>query len=471
VLAESTRALCLRAAAKVGLDVAGIDIVCRDISLPLDAQRGALVAVHAAPDLGAHRDPDAGAAVVDALMGDTDGRIPVVALTGTNGKTTTALLIAHTARLAGRTPGVTTTHGVYIDGKRVASGDCTGYWSARTVLAAPEVDFAVLETARGGILKRGLAFDRCDVGIVLNVAADHLGLDGVETIEDLAQVKAVVALAASRAVVLNAQDALCVAMARRVRPHAEVLFFSMEADNPVLLKHLGDGGRGAYLQDNAIVIADGTRHHELLRVESMPAAFGGLARFNIANGLAAAAGLMAAGFGERQIAAGLSTFVSDGKTNPLRTNVFNIRGVTVIVDYAHNPAAYAAMADMARAMLPGQLVGIVTAPGDRRDSDLLQVGRVCGERFDELVVYESQSRGRPVGDAVDLILQGAQQAVGPSDTLHREIEAGAAIRLGLSLCGQGDVLVFACGSSLSVFIEAIRADDPETAEAIAAQIA
>jgi cyanophycin synthetase len=471
VLDESTRALCVRAAATVGLDIAGIDIVCGDIAAPLDAQGGAVAAVHAAPDIGLHPNPGAGAAFLDALMGDSDGRIPVVALTGTNGKTTTTLLVAHTARMAGRTTGVTTTHGVYIDGQRVASGDCTGYWSARTVLAAPDVDFAVLETARGGILKRGLAFDRCDVGIVLNIAADHLGLDGVDTIEDLAQVKGTVALSASRAVVLNAEDALCVAMARRARPSAEVIFFSMEADNPVLLKHLEDGGRGTYLQDNAIVIADGTRRHQLLRVESMPVAFGGRARFNIANGLAAAAGLMAAGFGNLQIAAGLSTFVSDGKTNPLRTNVFEIRGVTVIVDYAHNAAAYAAMAEMARALLPGQLVGIVTAPGDRRDSDLQQIGQVCGERFDELVIYESQSRGRPVGEAVDLIMAGARQAVGPSDTLHREIEVGAAIQLGLSLCRPGDVLVFACGSSLSVFIDAVRANDPESADMIAAQIA
>jgi cyanophycin synthetase len=161
--------------------------------------------------------------------------------------------------------------------------------------------------------------------------------------------------------------------------------------------------------------------------------------------------------------------VSDGKTNPLRTNVFEVRGVTVIVDYAHNPAAYKALAEMARSLLPGQLVGIVTAPGDRRDADLLEVGRVCAGRFDELVVYESASRGRAHGGAVDLILQGAEEVVGKSDTLHRELEVGEAIRLGLSLCERGDVLVFACGSSLEVFVNAIRETDPESAERIASQ--
>ena len=476
LLPESTRRLCVRAAAKIGLDVAGIDIVCRDIAQPLAEQGGAVIEVNAAPGIRMHQYPssgearDAGESIVEGLFGVSDGRIPIVALTGTNGKTTTTLLMAHTVRLAGRVTGVTTTHGVYIDGKQVVKGDCTGYWSARTVLASPDVEFAVLETARGGILKRGLAFDRCDVGIVLNVAPDHLGLDGVDTIEDLAQVKAVVPLSASRAVVLNAEDPLCVAMARRVHPDVEVVYFSMEADNPVLLRHLEEGGRAAYLQDNAIVLADATYHQELLRVEAMPIALGGRARYNIANALAASAGLMASGFSNLQIATGLSTFVSDGKSNPLRTNVFDIRGVTVIVDYAHNSVAYTALAEMARALLPGQLVGIVTAPGDRRDTDLLEIGRVTGARFDELVVYESASRGRPVGDAVDLILRGAEEVVGVSDTLHRELDVGDAIRLGLSLCERGDVLVFACGTSLDVFVEAVAKMDPESAQRIAAQV-
>ena len=476
LLPESTRALCVRAAAKIGLDVAGIDIVCRDIAEPLAAQRGAVIEVNAAPGIRMHQYPssgtprDTGDAIVQGLMGDSDGRIPLIAVTGTNGKTTTTLLIAHTVRMAGLVTGVTTTEGVFIDGKQIVKGDCTGYWSARTVLSAPEVEFAVLETARGGLLKRGLAFDRCDVGVVLNVAADHLGLDGVDTIEDLAQVKAVVALSASKAAVLNAEDALCVAMARRVRPGTEIVFFSMDADNPVLLKHLEDGGRGVYAQDGALVVADGTRRQALVKIESMPVTFGGSARFNIANCLAAAAALMASGLSNMEIATGLSTFESNGRTNPLRTNMFDVRGVTVIVDYAHNATAYAAMAEMARAMLPRQLVGIVTAPGDRRDEDLHEIGVVCGERFDELVVYESQSRGRPVGEAVDLILEGAEEAIGMSDTLHREIEVGNAIRLGLSLCQPGDVLVFACGSSLQVFIEAIRMNDPESADLIAAQV-
>jgi cyanophycin synthetase len=261
-----------------------------------------------------------------------------------------------------------------------------------------------------------------------------------------------------------------VAMGRRVRPGVEIVYFSMEADNPVLLQHLDRSGRAVYLQDNAVVIADGTRRHELLRVEAMPCALNGIARYNIANALAAAAGLMAAGFDQHQIADGLSTFVSDGKTNPLRANVFDVRGVTVIVDYAHNAAAYTALADMARAMLPGQLVGVVTAPGDRREAELRDIGRTCGARFDELVVYEGELRTRPAGATADLLLDGAREQAGLSDTLHRELDAAAAVRLGLALCAPGDVLVFACGTSLQVLVDAVRATDPEVADRIAAQI-
>jgi len=475
-LPASTRRLCVRTAATIGLDVVGIDIVCTDIGEPLKAQGGAIVAITAMPDVRMHEHPtvgmarDAGDAIVDSLLGDSDGRIPLIAVTGTNGKTTTSLIIAHSAAMAGLLTGVTTTEGVFIDGEPVATGDCTGYWSARTVLADPQVELAVLETARGGILKRGLAFDRCDVGIVLNVTADHLGLDGVDTLEDLAQVKAVVASSASHAVVLNAEDRLCVAMGRRVRPGVEIVYFSMEADNPVLLQHLDRAGRAVYLQDNAVIVADGTRRHELLRVEAMPCALNGIARYNIANALAAAAGLMAAGFDQHQIADGLSTFVSDGKTNPLRANVFNVRGVTVIVDYAHNAAAYTALADMARAMLPGQLVGVVTAPGDRRAAELRDIGRTCGARFDELVVYEGEHRGRPAGATADVLMEGAREEAGLSDTLHRELDPAAAVRLGLALCSPGDVLVFACGTSLQVLVDAVRATDPEVADRIAAQI-
>jgi len=475
LLPEETRDICIRAARTIGLDVAGIDIICQDIAQPLREQKGGIIEVNAAPGIRMHQYPsrgtprDAGAAIVEALFGQDDGRIPTVAVTGTNGKTTTSLLIAHTARLTGQRTGVTTTEGVYIDGQRIMAGDCTGYRSARAVLTSPEVDFAVLETARGGILKRGLAYDKCDVSVVLNISSDHLGLDGVDTVEELAKVKAVVAQRASRAVVLNAEDDYCVAMAKDLLADVEVLYFALDADNPVLLRHLESGGRGVYLQDNTVVLATGARHEALVDVRQMPVSLNGCARYNIANALAATAALAASGFGNAEIADGMRSFVSDSKHNPLRSNLFDVDGVTVIVDYAHNCAAYAALAETARAMTPGRVVGVVAAPGDRRDADLVDIGRTCAAGFDELVVYETENRGRAAGSVADLLVQGARLGRIAGDHLQCELDVHKAIRAGLAMCQPGDVLVFGCGSSISELTEALRPTKPEIARRIEAE--
>jgi cyanophycin synthetase len=472
LLPDETRDICIRAARTVGLDVAGIDIVCQDIARPLREQNGGIIEVNAAPGIRMHQYPsrgmprDAGAAIIEALFGEDDARIPLVAVTGTNGKTTTTLLIEHAARTAGLSTGAATTNGVCFNGEMMIEGDCTGYRAARCVLSAPDVDFAVLETARGGILKRGLAWDHCDVSVVLNVSADHLGLDGIDTVDELARVKAVVAQRARRAVVLNAEDDRCVAMAQGLAEHVEVLYFALDAEHPVLVRHLERGGRGAYLQDAMMVLADGVRHKAVLDVRQMPCSLGGAARYNIANALAAACALAASGFGPPEIADGLRTFVSDSKHNPLRSNLFDVDGVTVIVDYAHNSAAYAAMAEAGRAMTPGRLIGVVAAPGDRRDADLLEIGRTCAAGFDELVVYETENRGRRQGETSGLLLQGARQ-VAPNE-LRCVLDVHEAIRKGLSLCRKGDVLVFGCGSSISELTEAIRSTSPEVARRIEA---
>ena len=406
----------------------------------------------------------------EALFGDDNGRIPLIAVTGTNGKTTTTRLIAHTAALTGLTTGMSTTEGVYINGVRIKEGDCTGYHSARTVLSTPEVEFAVLETARGGILKRGLAFDRADISVVLNVTEDHLGLDGVETLNDLARVKRVVADTAG-IVVLNADDTLCVAMASQLRVGVEHFYFSLDAENPVLLRHLEDGGRAVYLQDHMVILADGERHTGLIDARKAPLTLNGLARHNIANALAASAALAAAGFSHQDIVAGLSGFVSDGCNNPLRSNVFDVDGVCVIMDFAHNAAAYAALADMARGLSGGRLVGVVSVPGDRRDCDLQQVGEVCAAGFDDLVIYESENRGRPEGEVARLLALGARHAGADMGRLYCKIEVHHAIRFGLKLCRPGDVLVFGCASSIDELVDAISRERPDVAARIRAEVA
>ena len=465
----ATREMCIRAAQIIGLDVAGIDVICGDIAQCLRTQRGGLIEVNAAPGIRMHEYPsqgqarDAGAAIAQAMFGDGDGRIPVIAVTGTNGKTTATLMIAHAARQAGLRAGVTTTEGVFIDGHRIIDGDCAGYHSARTVLTTPTVDIAVLETARGGILKRGLAFDRCAVSVVLNVSADHLGLDGVETVAELATVKAVVANAASRAVVLNADDRLCVAMSAQVSTDVERIFFSMEPENPVLLRHLDNGGRAAYYQDNTLILADGSRRAELLRAERMPSSMQGHARYNIANGLAAAAALMGADFTHAQIATALSTFVSDAASNPLRSNIYSAQGVTIVVDYAHNPAAYAAMASMAHSISGGRRIAVLTCPGDRREADLLDIGHTCADGFDELFVYEADPRGRASGETAQKILDGARRAGKDEGLLHAIVPVGDALAAAMACCRPGDVLVFACGSAATAQREMARYVDAASA--------
>ncbi|MTV41626.1 cyanophycin synthetase [Duganella radicis] len=478
-LPPATHAMCVRAARKIGLDVAGIDLVCEDISRPLDGRNGAVIEINAAPGIRMHEYPsagvprDAGAAIVDSMFGQRDGRIPVVAVTGTNGKTTTTLMIEHTLRKAGIATGCATSEGVFLAGEAIRQGDCSGYWSARSVLSAPEVEFAVLETARGGILKRGLAFDRCDVAVLLNISEDHLGMEGVETLDELAAVKAVVAQAASGAVVLNAEDERCRAIGASLPEDVERIYFSCDANHPALLAHLHAGGRAAWVHDGVLMLSDASaRPARLLAAAEMPSSMGGCARHNIANGLAAAAALMACDLGNGAIAAGLRSFVSDARHNPVRGNLYDVNGVRVIVDFAHNPAAFAALAATARAMTPGRTVAVVTSPGDRRERDFEQIGQICGGGFDTTVFYEwpSEDRGRAPGQRANIMLAAARAARGGEDGALLQCEPAQALRLGLTQCQPGDVLVYACGASVSELVDALRPVDPVSAARIDATL-
>ena len=272
---------------------------------------------------------------------EDDGRIPVIAVTGTNGKTTTTQLIAHVLRGCGTRTGTTTSKGIYIDGQCVETGDCSGYWSARRVLSDPSVEVATLETARRDMLKHGLAFDRCDVGVVLNVSGDHLGLDGVETLHELVHVKGLVARCARVAAVLNAEDALCVAMRDTLSPGCKPVFFAMDARNPVLLEHLRNGGSGALLDDDGwLVWCRGATRSRVVRAADIPFTLAGHARHNPANALAALAALRCIGYKTATTARSLTRFYSDARTNPLRSNLFEVDGVTLIVDSAHTVTAY-----------------------------------------------------------------------------------------------------------------------------------
>jgi cyanophycin synthetase len=441
---------CVRAAQKVGLDVAGIDLVCKDIAIPLKEQGGAIIEVNAAPGIRMHQHPakgephDVGAAIVSSLFpAGTPARIPVIAVTGTNGKTTTTHMIAHVLQQGGVATGVTTTEGIYVNGREVSTGDSSGYWSARTVLTDPSVEAAVLEVARGGIFKRGLAFDASDVGVVLNVSDDHLGQHGAETLQDLARVKALIARTASKAVVLNAEDPLTAAMAHQVRPGVEVIFFALDPNHPVLLAHLDAGGRAIYLRRQMIMLAEGDHRIPLVEVSRLPATLEGRARHNVANAMAAAAALLGLGHPPAQIVQGLSTFTSGAGQNPGRLNMFHVRGFQVMLDYAHNAAGLRALAAMAKALPHRRLILVAGTAGDRYDDKIREMGEILGVAFDEIVLRDKPGdlRGRRPGDVPELLRQGIARVRPDLAGVHVVLDEEEAVEFGLGLAGPDDLVV------------------------------
>jgi cyanophycin synthetase len=449
-----------RAARVIGLDIAGIDIISPDITKSLRETGGGIVEVNAGPGFRMHLQPSEGtprnvaAPVLDMLFPPgAQSRVPVIAITGTNGKTTTSRMVAHILQLHGRCVGLTTTDGIYIDGELYLAGDTTGPWSAGVVLKHPGVEAAVLETARGGILREGLGFQRCDVGAVLNVQADHLGLRGVETLEDLAAVKSLVAevVRDDGVSVLNADDPLTVAM--RERAGGKVMYFSMHGngDSELLRAHIAGGGMAAVLQHavngDMIAIYDGDQYIPVLWSHHIPATMEGRAAFNVANALAAAAIAYALQIPIQTIRQGLTTFSSSFTQNPGRLNVYDELPFRVIVDYGHNPAAMARVHDLVKKLRPQyqRVRAVLTGVGDRRDEDIWELGREAASMVDELIVKEDgKLRGRAPGEIAGLIKEGALAGGLPESsitTILPELEAVAeALRRGQ----QGDlVLLFA----------------------------
>lgn len=406
-----------RVARIIDLDIAGIDVITTDITKPLHAADGAILEVNAAPGLRMHLAPSEGVArnvaapILQMLFPPgTPTRVPVVAVTGTNGKTTTTRLIAHIARQVYDAVGFTTTDGIYIGDHLIEKGDTTGPQSAQMILQDPTVEMAVLETARGGILRSGLAFPHCDVGVVLNVAADHLGLGDIDTIDQMARVKGVIAEAvhADGYAILNADDERVVAMAERVV--GKVAYFSMDAENALVREHVQNGGIAAVYDNGYIVILQQDWVHRIEQVERVPLTLGGRAPFMIANALAASLAAFVQGIKVEQIRAALRSFEASAQQTPGRMNLFNLGRYHVLVDYAHNPAGYEAVGSFVKNWA-GPTIGVVGGPGDRRDEDLIGLGQLSAKFFDEIIVKEDDDgRGRPVGNAADLIVQGITQA-------------------------------------------------------------
>lgn len=458
VIHPENRWIAERAAAIIGLDIAGLDLVAPDITQPITKTGGAILEVNAAPGFRMHLQPSVGAPrpvarrVLQHLFpSPADARIPITAVTGTNGKSTTVRMVAHILTCAGRTVGMTTTSGVYVDGRLLKAADASGPRSARQVLADPTIDAAVLETARGGILREGLGFALSDVGIVLNVAEDHLGLGGVDSVADLAAVKSVVVEQVRRrgASVLNADDRHTLSMARHAR--GRIVYFTLRGgpDLPAFLqKHVAAGGLVAALEPSIhgglMVLLDGERRIPLLEARDMPAALGGAARFNLQNALAAAAGAYAQGISPAQIAQALRSFEGSFEQNPGRLNLTRATGFTTLLDYAHNPAALRALGEVVKVLAQDhdRTIGVVSTPGDRRDEDIREMGAIAADLFD-LVIFRERpdGRGRPAGDVLRLLTEGAVGAGLPERDIVRTLDEFAAARTALERAGPRDLVV------------------------------
>lgn len=405
-----------RIARIIGLDICGIDIMATDLKTPLRESGGAVLEVNAAPGFRMHVEPATGIPrnvaepVMNMLFPTGHGRIPIIAITGTNGKTTTSRLTSHIIKSSGYKVGFTTSDGVYIQNQLMMVGDCTGPRSAEFVLKDPTVDFAVLECARGGILKNGLAFQTCDIAVITNVSEDHIGLGGIETIEQMAQVKAVVAETVTRNgyAILNADDDLVYDIRKGL--DCNVALFSMDENNKRVRQHCQRGGIAAVYENEYITIMKGTWKIRVERVADIPITFGGKAVHNIMNTLPSVLAAYLAKIDLETIKQAVKTFIPSPVQTPGRLNMFDFKNFKFIVDFAHNPAGLELLCDFVNKLETNKKVGIISGTGDRRDDDIKEIGRISARNFDEIIIRQDKNlRGRTAEEIVNLLVEGINE--------------------------------------------------------------
>ncbi|MBE3591497.1 MAG: cyanophycin synthetase [Thermoanaerobacter sp.] len=440
--------IAVRAAKAIGLDIAGIDITMEDIKKPLTRENGAIIEINASPGIRMHHYPSKGKprnvakAIVDMLFPKgSKATIPIISITGTNGKTTVTRMTAHILKTYGYTVGMTCTDGIYIDDTCVYKGDNTGPKSARTCLADKNIDAAVLETARGGIIREGLGYDLADVGVITNISEDHLGIDGIETLEDLAFVKALVVEAVKEDgySVLNADDPMTTYLAQRAK--SKIIYFSMYDNNLTVKKHIEKGGIAVYVKDGVIVIANG-QIIPVVKIEEIPAALSGKVLYNVENALAAIAASYGVKVPVNIIAKGIKTFYCDTTHNPGRFNLFNVGNFRVLVDYGHNIAGIKNVIEAAQKLDANRLIGVIGVPGDRINSSILKVGEICGQGFDFIYVKEDLDlRGRKPGEVAKLLEQGAIKGGIDRKKIKTILKETEALRAAMYNAEGGDLIV------------------------------
>ncbi|MGI8601012.1 MAG: cyanophycin synthetase [Chitinophagaceae bacterium] len=463
--------MCERIARIVGLDICGIDIMASDLKAPLNENGGAVLEVNAAPGFRMHIDPTVGLPrnvaepVVDMLFPPgTDGRIPIIAVTGTNGKTTTVRITAHIARTAGKKVGYTTSDGIYIQNQLMMRGDCSGPVSAQFVLKDPTVDFAVLECARGGILRGGLAFQQCNVAIVTNVAADHIGLGGINSVEQMAVVKQVVPETVNRNgyAILNADDERVLKMKDEL--DCNIALFSMEENNPHLKKHCTKGGKAAVYENGYITIMKGNWKVRVMPAKDIPITYGGKAQHNIANVLPAVmATYLFKNISIEDIKQALQSFIPSSTQTPGRLNFFQMKKCTFLADFAHNPHGLLLLCDFVEQLDYPQKVGVITGTGDRRDEDIRELGVIAAKCFDEIIIRcDKNLRGRTAEEIIKLLEEGInlQTTDLPVHVIPNETEA---LNFAYENSKEGALVTVMCDSVVGTLekIKEIKAKEEE----------
>jgi cyanophycin synthetase len=445
------RATCERAARIVGLDICGIDLVLEDISRPMTDQRGGIIEVNAGPGIRMHHFPaagqprDVGELIVESLYPKgASARVPIVSITGTNGKTTVTRLTGHMLTEAGKAVGVTTSDGIFVGHQCVAKGDTTGPISARGILSDPGIEVAVLETARGGIVKRGLGYDWADVGVLTNIQADHFGQDGIETIEDVLHIKKLVAerVREGGALVLNADDPLLAELGQGpVADGRQLVYFSLDDQNPVLRRHMAKGGVGYFVRGGWIFEAAESREIAIVEAKEVPITMLGTAAFNVANCLAAVAAVRALKLSVMETERGLRSFLP-GRDNSGRANVYRVGQGFVLVDYGHNPEAIRAVSRMTSLWRGRKITGVIAVPGDRSDEMLRMSARSAASGFQKVIVREDLDlRGRRPGETAR-ILCDAIQAASPGFPCVAELDQRLAYHRAVEEMEEGEVVVF-----------------------------
>ncbi len=435
---------CERIARVIGLDICGIDIMAKNLTVPLTENGGVVLEVNAAPGFRMHIAPSEGLPrnvaghVVDMLYPQgKSARIPIISVTGTNGKTTTTRLIAHIVKNNGYRVGFTTSDGIYVQNTMLVKGDTTGPNSTEFILKDPTVDFAVLESARGGILRSGLGFGRSDVGVITNIQEDHLGLLDIHTLEDLMKVKSVVIDSVKKDGwgVLNADNEYCVRIGRKAKCH--IAYFSLNENNPVIKSHCHKGGIACIYENGFITIKKGDWKIRVQRVSEIPVTFNGTVPFMIENVMAATLATYLYGFKTEDIKNSLHTFVPSASQTPGRMNIFNFKDFRFMVDFAHNPAGYQGIKTFLSSIDSPQKIGLIAGTGDRRDEDIRELGRIAGSMFDRVLMrQESHLRGRTRENILGLLEEGIKE-VNPNIPIEMLEDETDSIGYAISLAKPG----------------------------------